>query len=186
MPPAVLRAYLLARRLPERLLAMVVLAVGGFGLGHLPTPSLRVDLEAVAYPAVLVGALVPVLVGVVAAYPVPERLTWLTAPARGRPRLLGLVESALVLAGAAGAGALSAVTASLAAAGAQNALMVAGVAAVLAIVLGAGPACVLVGAGGLVSLLTVPDVGIVDRTPDAADWVLVALLLPLALAARRG
>ncbi|MGE3662551.1 MAG: hypothetical protein AB7G09_14760 [Pseudonocardia sp.] len=125
----------------------------------------------------------PVLIGVVAAYPVPQRLTWLTGYAGGRPRLLGRVESAVVLAGTAGSGAIAATTASATAAGARNALMVAAIAAVSALVLGPAAACVLAGAGAVVSLLVVPDIGIVDLTPDTADRMLLAVLLPLA---RRG
>lgn len=185
MPPRVLLTYLRARGLSQRTSAMAALVVGGLALGRLPTPALRADLEPAAYPAVLVGALVPVLVGVVAAVPVRARLTWLTAMPSGRARLLDVVDRLLVLACAAVAGGLSASTAGLTWAGVQNALVVAAVAAASTVVVRLGPACVLVGGAAVVSLLTAPDTGIVDRAADLADWMLLAVLVPLGLALPR-
>lgn len=75
-----------ARRVPQRLTAVMAVGLGGAAVAQLPAPSLHVGIEAAGYPAVLVGALVPVLVGTVAVAPVSTSLTWLVGCRDGRSR----------------------------------------------------------------------------------------------------
>ena len=75
----ILTTYLRARCLPQRLAALAVTALIGAAIVRAPAPAVRVDLDAASYPAVLAGALVPVLVGALAVAPAPVRLGWLTA-----------------------------------------------------------------------------------------------------------
>jgi hypothetical protein len=182
----VLVTYLRARRVPQRLLAVAAVTAAGAALASLPAPAVRVDLDAAAYPAVLVGALAPVLVGAVCAAPAPTRLGWLTEIADPRARLLALVELAIILAAATAAAAVCGLRAGLPAAAVQNALVTALLAIAVTPVLGAAAATALVGAAAVALLLASPGLSpapwiLIDTLPDAADWYVVGGLTPFAM-----
>lgn len=185
----IVATYLRARRLPQRLAALAVTGLLGAVIAQVPVPTVRVDLEAASYPAVLAGALVPVLIGVLAAAPAPVRLRWLTAVATGQVLLLRAVELTMVIAAAGLAAALCGVTAGLGAAAVQNALVTLCVAVVLTVAIGAGAATAVAGAGTVVMLLTSPGLAgaawvVVDMQPDAADWLVLGVLAGIATVVR--
>ncbi len=185
----IVATYLRARRLPQRLAALAVTGLLGAAIAQVPVPTVRVDLAATSYPAVLAGALVPVLIGVLAVTPAPVRLRWLTAVSTGRVRLLRAVELTVVTVAASLAAVLCGVTAGLGAAAVQNALVTLCGALVFAVAIGAGAATAVTGAGAVVLLLASPRLAdtawvVVDMQPDTADWLMIGVLAGIATAAR--
>lgn len=185
---AVLATYLRAQRVPQRLVAIAVTAVLGAAIARAPAPAVRVDLEAASYPAVLIGALVPVLIGVLATAPAPVRLRWLTAAPTSRVRWLRATQLVLVTAVASAAAAFCGAPARLVGAAVQNALVTLFVAELLAVLIGSGVATAMAGAAAVVMLLVSPGLAgqpwvVIDTQADVVDWL---LLLALAGAATAG
>lgn len=180
--------YLRARRVPQRMLAVTVVTAAGTALASLPAPAVRIDLDAAPYPAVLVGALAPVLVGVVCAAPAPTRLRWVTEVADPRAYLLALVELTIVLAAASAAAALCGFRADLSAAAVQNALITFLLVVTVSLALGAAAGSAAVGATAVAVLLVSPGLPpawwvLVDTLPDGMDWWALVVLAPCAVAA---
>ena len=88
--------YLRARCLPQRYVALGLVAALSVLVARVPMPAVRTDLDAASYPAVLVGAVAPVLIGALAVAPAPIRLRWLTTEGGRRLRVLRVLELMLV------------------------------------------------------------------------------------------
>lgn len=177
--------YLVARRVPERLASLAVLALAGAALARTPTPTLQVDFTAQSYPAVLVAAAAPVLIGVLAAVTVATRLGWLVQERSARACVLRLGEFTTVTLAAAAAAAICGARAEMVGVAVQNALVTQFATSVLALAIpGAAPA-LLTGAAATTLLLSSPGVEnsvwvVSDGVADSADWIVVAALAPLA------
>lgn len=179
--------YLRARCLPLRLAALAVTALLGATIARAPAPAVRVDLEAATYPAVLVGALVPVLIGALAVAPAPVRLGWLTAAPTPRAWILRSVEFTLVITAACAAAAICGAPAQLGVAAVQNALVTMVAAGAFALLVGAGAATAVVGTAAVLMLLASPGMAgelwiVIDTQPDGADWLALGTLALIAAA----
>lgn len=192
MPLTAFTTCLRARRVPQRVLALVISGAVCALVARVPVPSLSVDLgadpTAAGYPAVLVAAAAPVLLGVLVAAPAPTRLRWLTDAPAVRARLLALIEFVIVLSAALLAAVGVGVPADQVGVAVQNAAITGCAALATAVVLGQGPATALVGAGATMVLLASPTLPpapwvLVDVVADPADWVAAGVLGTIALTA---
>lgn len=163
----------------------VVAGVGAF-VARVPTPSLRVDLESATYPAVVVGAVVPVLLGALAAAPAGPQLAWLLNGRDRRATILRAVELAAIALVTSLSAAVAGAPAGVAGAAIQNGLVTLFTAVMLGRVLGGGVAVAVVTAAAVTALLTVGSVGSawlpVDGVADPVDWVVLACLAVPAFA----
>lgn len=165
---------------------MGVVAVVGAFAARVPAPSLRVDLESASYPAVVVGAVVPVVVGALAAAPPGPRLGWLLGGRDRRAAALRVGELAAIAVASSLCAAVAGAPAGLTAAATQNALVTLFAAAVLTRLIGGGAAVAVVTAAAVTTLLAAGAAGAgwapVDGVADPVDWVASAILAVPAFA----